>query len=93
MKLSTKYVLAGYHRGECFAIFSLSSDYFLIDWYWIKGVNKIDKRRLRAHVTAKLFRENVIGKGLGDEYLKRDKITIDDILSGKIKIEFSGAPS
>ena len=65
----------------------------VVEGWPLTAVNKIDKRRLRAHVTAKLFRENVIEKGLGDEYLRRDKITIDDILTGKIEIEFSGTPS
>ena len=41
----------------------------------------------------KLFQENIIEKNFGDEFLKRDKIAVDDILSGKITVEFSGTPS
>lgn len=85
--------IASYLKVEGIAVFQMPERLEVVKGWPLTAVNKIDKRRLRAHVTAKLFRENVIEKGLGDEYLRRDKITIDDILSGKIKIEFSGTPS
>ena len=75
------------------AIFELPERLEIVDGWPLTAVNKIDKRRLRAHVAAKLFKEDVIDKDFGDEYLKRDKITIHDVLSGKITIEFTGTPS
>ncbi len=64
----------------------------VVEGWPLTPVNKIDKRRLRAYITTRLFEEGVIDKNFGNEYIKRDKITIDDILSGKIKIEFTETP-
>ena len=58
----------------------------------LTAVNKIDKRRLRAYITARLFEEGKIDTEFGNDYLKRDKLTVDDVISGKIKIEFLGTP-
>ena len=82
-----------YLKGKGIAVFQMPERLEVVEGWPLTAVNKIDKRRLRAFVTAKLFRENAIDKGLGDEYLKRDKITIDDVVSQKIKIEFSGTPT
>lgn len=85
--------IVNYLKAEGIAVFQMPERLEVVEGWPLTAVNKIDKRRLRAHVTAKLFQEKVIKKGLGDEYLKRDKISIDDVLSEKIKIEFSGTPS
>ena len=34
-----------------------------------------------------------IEKDFGNKYLEPDKITIDDVLIGKIKVEFTGTPN
>jgi non-ribosomal peptide synthetase component E (peptide arylation enzyme) len=79
-------------KKEGIAIFELPERVEIVGGWPLTAVNKIDKRRLRAYITAKLFEEDVIDKKFGDEYLKRDRITIDDVLSGKIKIEFTDTP-
>jgi 2,3-dihydroxybenzoate-AMP ligase len=77
---------------EGIAIFELPERVEIVGGWPLTAVNKIDKRRLRAYITAKLFEEDVIDKKFGDEYLKRDKVTIDDVLSGRIRIEFTDTP-
>ncbi len=79
-------------KKEGIAIFELPERVEIVGGWPLTAVNKIDKRRLRAYITAMLFEEDVIDKKFGDEYLKRDRITIDDVLSGKIKIEFTDTP-
>lgn len=59
---------------------------------WPMVGNKIGKRFLRGYITTKLFEEGVVSKELGDDFLKKDTLKIDDILSGRVKIEFTGAP-
>ncbi|MBI4333752.1 MAG: AMP-binding protein [Chloroflexi bacterium] len=55
-------------------------------------VNKIDKRLLRGFVTYRLLEEGLIDVALGDEFLAKDKLTVDDIRTGKVKIDFTGSP-
>jgi non-ribosomal peptide synthetase component E (peptide arylation enzyme) len=85
--------MVGYLKKEGMAVFQLPERLEIVEGWPLTAVNKIDKASLRAYVTAKLFEEKVIEKGFGDEYLNRDKFTIDDVLSGRTKIEFSGTPS
>ena len=68
------------------AIFQWPERLEILDGWPLTGVNKIDKRRLRVLITVKLFQEGLIEKAFGDEYLKREKICIDDVISGKEKI-------
>ena len=79
-------------KEEGIAVFELPERVEVVGGWPLTAVNKIDKRRLRAYITAKLFEEDVVNRELGDEYLKRDRITIDDVLSGKIGIEFTDTP-
>lgn len=65
----------------------------IVSGWPLTPVNKIDERKLRAYITAKLFQEKVIAREIGDEYLKRDKITIDEVVSGRIKIDFTSTPA
>jgi non-ribosomal peptide synthetase component E (peptide arylation enzyme) len=74
------------------AIFQWPERLETLEGWPLTGVNKIDKRRLRVFITVNLFQEGMIDKALGDEYLKREKISIDDVISGEEKIEFSGTP-
>ncbi len=59
----------------------------------LTALNKIDKRLLRAYITAKLVEEETIDVGLGDDFLKKDKLAVADIMSGKIAIQFIGSIS
>ena len=85
--------VVGHLKKEGIAIFELPERVEFVEGWPLTAINKIDKRRLRAFVTTKLFEEGVIEKKFGDEFLKLDKITIDDVLSGRTKIEFNGTPS
>lgn len=58
----------------------------------LTALNKINKRLLRAYVTHRLFEEGAISKELGDEFLKKDKLAMDDLQEGRVKIDFTGAP-
>jgi hypothetical protein len=58
---------------------------------WPMTGNKIAKRLLRAYITTKLFEEGAVTRELGNEFLKKDNLTIDDMLSGRVKIEFTGS--
>lgn len=65
----------------------------IVNGWPLTGMNKINKRILRAYITKKLLEEGVIDRSLGNEYLKNDKLSIDDVLSGKVEISFTGTPS
>jgi 2,3-dihydroxybenzoate-AMP ligase len=64
----------------------------IVQGWPLTAANKIAKRLLRAWITTKLYTEGKITKTFGNNYLKSDKITIEDVLSKKIKIMFSGTP-
>jgi non-ribosomal peptide synthetase component E (peptide arylation enzyme) len=74
------------------AVFQWPERLEVIEGWPLTAVNKIDKRRLRVFITVKLYQEGKIEKEFGNEYLVREKITIDDVLSGKEKIEIKGTP-
>ncbi len=57
----------------------------------LTALNKIDKRLLRAYITNKLIGEGAIDVPVGDEFLKKDKLSLADISAGKVKIEFTGS--
>ena len=56
-------------------------------------MNKINKRLLRAYITAKLLEEGVIDRAFGNEFLANDKLELDDVVSDKVEISFLGTPS
>ena len=80
-----------YLKKQGVAVFMLPERVEVVEGLPMTAVGKIDKGRLRAYVTTRLFQEGKITKALGDEYLMRDKFRIDDVLSGKVKIELSDA--
>lgn len=79
-------------REQGVAVFQWPERLEVVKGWPLTPVNKIDKRLLRAYITKKLFEEGLIGKELADEYLNKDKLTVDDLLSGKVKIDFTGSP-
>jgi 2,3-dihydroxybenzoate-AMP ligase len=81
-----------YMEKEGIAVFQWPERVEVVGGWPLTAVNKIDKRCLRAHITIQLFKEGVINREFGDEFLKRDRLTIEDLLSGKVKIEFLGTP-
>ena len=74
------------------AVFQWPERLEILDGWPLTGVNKLDKRRLRVLITVKLFQEGMIEKTFGDEYLVREKICIDDVISGKEKIKLTKMP-
>jgi 2,3-dihydroxybenzoate-AMP ligase len=81
-----------YMEQEGIAVFQWPERVEIVGGWPLTAVNKIDKRRLRAFITAQLLKEKEIEREFGNEFLKRDKLTIDDVISGKVKIEFVGTP-
>lgn len=75
------------------AVYELPERFELVDGWPLTAVNKTDKRLLRAYITAKAVQEGAISKDLGDEHLKRDKLSVDDIIQGRVKVDFTGTPS
>jgi len=81
-----------YMKEQGIAIFQWPERLEVVRGWPLTAVNKIDKRRLRAYITVQQFKEGKIDKEFGNEYLMRDKLTIDDVISGGVKIEFVGTP-
>ncbi|MCL5961408.1 MAG: AMP-binding protein [Chloroflexi bacterium] len=79
-------------KGLGVAIFELPERFELVDGWPLTPVNKINKLLLRAYITARAVQEGAITKEQGDAYLKRDKLTTDDVIEGRVKIDFSGTP-
>ncbi|MGE4274163.1 MAG: AMP-binding protein [Desulfitobacterium sp.] len=75
------------------AVFELPERYEVVDGWPLTAVNKINKMLLRAYITARAVEENAITKERGDEYLKKDKLTVEDVLQNRVIIEFTGTPS
>ena len=82
-----------YMAEEGIAVFQWPERVEIVGGWPLTAVNKINKRHLRAYITAQLFKEGEIDKEFGNEFLKRDKLTVDDVMSEKVKIEFIGTPS
>jgi 2,3-dihydroxybenzoate-AMP ligase len=78
---------------EGIAIFQWPERLEIVKGWPLTGMNKINKRFLRAYITKKLFEEGHIDKELGNDYLKNDNINLEDLLSGKVEINFSGVPT
>jgi 2,3-dihydroxybenzoate-AMP ligase len=81
-----------YMKENGLAVFQWPERLEIVEAWPLTAVNKIDKRCLRAYIAARLYEEGTITKQLGDDYLRRDKLTIEDVLTGRMKIEFTGAP-
>jgi 2,3-dihydroxybenzoate-AMP ligase len=79
-------------KEQGIAVFQWPERLEMVEGWPLTALNKIDKRRLRAFVTNRLFEEGMISKELGDEFLKKDKFTIDDLQAGRVKIDFTGSP-
>ncbi len=82
-----------YMKEQGVGVFQWPERVEVVGGWPLTAVNKIDKWRLRVYITTQLFKEGRIDKEFGNDYLKRDKLTIDDIMSGKVKVEFIGTPS
>jgi non-ribosomal peptide synthetase component E (peptide arylation enzyme) len=85
--------LIGFLKGLGIAVFSLPERLEIVDGWPLTPKNAIDKRRLRAYITAKAVEEGAISKEFGNDYLKRDKSSVNDVLEGKAKIDFTQTPN
>lgn len=81
-----------YMQEKGIAVFQWPERVEKVNGWPLTAVNKIDKRCLRAYMAAGLFQEGSIARSLGDDYLRVDKLTIDDVLTGRTRIEFTGKP-
>ncbi|MDP2643523.1 MAG: AMP-binding protein [Desulfobacterales bacterium] len=79
-------------RDQGIAVFQWPERLEMVKGWPLTALNKIDKRLLRAFVTHRCFEEGRISKELADEFLKKDKLTIDDMQMGRVKIDFTGSP-
>jgi len=75
--------VVGYLKKQGIAVFMLPERIEIVNEWPLTAVGKIDKGRLQAYVTTKPFKEGRITKELGNEYLMRDKTSIDDVIKGK----------
>jgi 2,3-dihydroxybenzoate-AMP ligase len=89
--LSLEHVV-GYLNGQGASIFELPERLEVVEGWPLTPKNAIDKRLLRAFITVKAVQEGAITKEHGDEYLRRDRLTVDDVIGGKVKIEFIQEP-
>ncbi len=80
-------------KAQGIAVFQWPERLEVVKGWPLTALNKIDKRLLRAHIRRKLFEEDIITKELGDEFLSKDKLALNDVLTGKVKIDFAGSPS
>ena len=90
-KLSFEDVKA-YMRDKGIAVFQWPERLEIVQGWPLTALNKIDKRFLRVYIANKLFEEGTISKELGDEFLTKDKVTLNDIQTGKVRIDFTGSP-
>jgi len=79
-------------KEQGIAVFQWPELLEVVQGWPLTAMNKIDKRLLRAYITRKLFEEGAISRELGDEFLKKDKLSLADIQTGKVKIDFTGSP-
>jgi 2,3-dihydroxybenzoate-AMP ligase len=75
------------------AVFQVLERLEVVKGWPLTGMNKINKKLLRAYITAKLLEERLIDSALGNEYLKGDNLTVEDVLSKKVEVTFCGTPS
>ena len=78
---------------EGLAIFQWPERLEIVDGWPLSASNKINRRMLKAHICTKLFQEGAVDKDFANWYLKLDKISVDEVLSGQVKIEFIKPPT
>jgi 2,3-dihydroxybenzoate-AMP ligase len=80
-----------YLKEKGMAIFQCPEHLEIVTGWPLSSSNKVNIRLLKVYITTKLYQEGVIDKEYGDSYLRLEKIKIDDVLSGEVKIQFTGA--
>ena len=85
--------MRNYMKAQGMAVYQWPERLELVEGWPLTPFQKIDKRLLRAFITAKLYQEGKIDKALGDEYLKKDKLSLEDLLTGQVKISLEGMPT
>lgn len=82
-----------YLRGMGIAVYQLPERLEVVGGWPLTAKNAIDKKCLRAYITAKAVQEGAISKEHGNDYLRRDKLTVDDVILGRVEIEFTQTPT
>jgi len=85
--------ITAYLKAQGVAVYELPERLEVVNGWPLTPKNAIDKRRLRAYITTKAVEEGAVNKEHGNDYLKKDKFTVDDVLEGKVKIEFTQTPT
>lgn len=81
-----------YLKEQGLAVYELPERLEIVNGWPLTPKNAIDKRLLRAYMTAKALEEGTVEKEHADDYIKKDKFTVDDVIGGRIKIEFTQTP-
>lgn len=81
-----------YMTEQGMAVFQWPERIESVSGWPLTAVNKINKNLLQAYITAQLVEEGAIDRKFGNEFLKSSNITVDEVLSGKVNIEFEGKP-
>ncbi|MEE8419765.1 MAG: AMP-binding protein, partial [Dehalococcoidales bacterium] len=84
--------IVSYLKEQGASIYELPERLEVVDGWPLTAKNAIDKRRLRAFITAKAVQEGVVDQEHADDYLKKDGITVNDVITEKLKIEFDKQP-
>ena len=75
------------------SVFEFPERVEVVSGWPLTAIYKINKRLLRAHITATAVKEGSISKDLGDEYLRKEKITVENVWNGTVEIDWTGEPA
>ncbi len=73
-------------KEQGIAVFQWPERLELVTTWPLTGLIKIDKRLLRAYITSQLVAEGAISIELADEFLKKDKLAMADLKSGRVEL-------
>lgn len=84
--------IVSYLKEQGMVVYSLPERLEIVDGWPLTAKNAIDKRLLRAYITAKAVQEGVVTQEHADDYLKKDGISVNDIINDKLRVEFEKQP-
>ncbi len=85
--------ITDYLKRQGMATYELPERLEVVSGWPLTAKNAIDKRLLRAYITARALEEGAITGQQADEYLGRDKLSLAELRQGKIRIEFMQKPN
>ncbi|MFC2020760.1 AMP-binding protein [Chloroflexota bacterium] len=84
--------VVNYLKEQGTVVYSLPERLEVVDGWPLTPKNAIDKRSLRAYITTKAVQEGVVTQEHADDYLKKDKVSVSDIINETFRIEFDKQP-